>query len=189
MHSPKELITRIILPESLREAIYTHCRRKANGHFLADETPDQKAFGLIGGRTNLSVLTVDLIIPLLKNARSASDHKHFMDEAMARHAIPSETSMEKRGWVADQEELAGALAQLQNKGSRLVGAYHMHRIAWDHDKTRDTPTHLDTILAKESRMFMFIVAMVDQANPRIRAFFEGAGDKEVSIESLAAPLQ
>lgn len=184
----KELITKIFLPADLQQSIYSHCRRKAEGLFDADESHDKKAFGLIGGQTESSHLSINMVIPLLRNARSTCDHKKFMDETMASHAIPSETPMEKRGWVADQQELENSLALLRKNGSRLIGAYHMHRVAWDHDKTRDTPTHLDTILAQESRMFMFIVAMVDKNNPCIRAFFEGANEKEVPIE-IIAPLQ
>ncbi len=57
----------------------------------------------------------------------------------------------------------------------------MHRVSWKHDQERDTPTRLDTILGKGSRMFMFIVSMVNPDEPVVRAYFEGNHDLEVPI--------
>ena len=107
-----------------------------------------------------------------------------MNRMMAEHAIPSETPLEKRGWVADQEELAKAVADFSKKGLSLIGSYHMHRVAWEHDQIRDTPTTLDTILGRGSRLIMLIISMVDPDKPLIRAFVEGNSEEEIPIEII-----
>jgi len=160
----------------------SHCLRKLQGDYLPGEGQAPKAFGLIGGKTAGNLVTVEAIIPLFKNARDCGDQKKVMDNAMNCHAIASETPLDKRGWVAEQKELDSALHALQSQGLRLIGNYHMHRVAWDHDSKRDTPTELDTVLGKDSRMLMFIIAMVNPAAPTIRAFFEG-------VQALELPIQ
>ncbi len=172
----------ISIDNALRQEIFSHCRRKLEGRYLAGETHDKKAFGLVGGYVENRSLTVNRIIVLRKNARASASYKSYMDGTMDRHAVPSETPLPERGWVADQEELDNALINLHREGLRLVGTYHMHRVAWDHDPLRDTPTELDTILGRNSRLFMFIISMVDPDRPRLRAFFEGDPKRELAIE-------
>lgn len=161
-----------------------HCRRKLQGVYLPGEGQAPKAFGLVGGTSNSTIVTVGTIIPLFRNARECGDQKRTMDLAMNRHAIASETPLEKRGWVAEQEELDAALHTLQSQGLRLIGNYHLHRVAWPHDSKRDTPTELDTVLSKNSRMLMFIIAMVNPDAPIIRAFFEGDHALELPIKII-----
>lgn len=184
MHYHKGQIHAIHLPRPLWVEMTNHCKRKLDGAYLPGEGQSPKAFGLIGGRVDGSRLTVEVVIPLLKNARDCADRKQHMDSAMQNHAIPSETPLEQRGWVADPTELDAALATLQRRQLRLIGNYHMHRVAWAHDPHRDTPTKLDTILGSSSRMFMFIVAMVNPDTPTIRAFFEGEQDLEVPVKII-----
>ena len=184
MRYNKGQISNIHLPLPLWDELTNHCRRKLDSDYLPGERHAPKAFGLIGGRVAGDRVTVEVIIPLLKNARECAEQKSHMDGAMQRHAVPSETPLDQRGWVAEPTELDAALATLQSLGLRLVGNYHMHRVAWAHDPSRDTPTQLDTILGSASRMFMFIVAMVTPDTPTIRAFFEGAKDLEVPIEII-----
>lgn len=184
MRYRKGQINTIHLPRPLWDEMTSHCRRKLDGVYLPGEGHAPKAFGLVGGKVAGDRVTVEIIIPLLKNARDCAEQKKRMDSAMQRHAVPSETPLDQRGWVAEPAELDAALATLQNLELRLIGNYHMHRVAWAHDLHRDTPTKLDTILASASRMFMFIVAMVNPDTPTIRAFFEGAQDLEVSIEII-----
>jgi len=100
---------------------------------------------------------------------------------MDEHAIPSETPLDKRGWVADPEETRLVLENCREHGSLLLGSYHMHRVAWAHDQVRDTPTILDTVLGKGSRLIMFIISMVDPDQPTIRAFMEGDIRREIPI--------
>ena len=101
---------------------------------------------------------------------------------MKCHAIPSVTPFEERGWVADQQEVDAAIKTMHSKNCSLIGTYHMHRVAWDQDPTRDTPTELDLMLGQGSRMLMFIISMVDPAKPIIKAFFEGVSSQEIPIE-------
>jgi hypothetical protein len=46
---------------------------------------------------------------------------------------------------------------------------------------REKPTELDTVLAKDTELFMLIVSVIDPKKPVVRAFFEGCPDKEVPI--------
>ncbi len=172
---------RIILPASLRQRITDHCRRKLSGRFLAEEEQNRKAYGLLAGEADGELITVKACLPLLKNARSIEPHRGFMDRMMQEHAIESETPLAKRGWVADPVELTGAVSKFKAQSLSLIGSYHMHRVAWDHDKDRDTPTTLDTVLGKDSRLIMMIISMVDPNQPTIRAFYEGREDREIPI--------
>lgn len=107
-----------------------------------------------------------------------------MNRMMDEHAIPSETPLEKRGWVADPDELAEAVAGFSKDALSLVGSYHMHRVAWEHDQVRDTPTTLDTILGRGSRLIMLIISMVNPDEPIIRAFAEGSNEAEIPIDII-----
>lgn len=184
MRYQKGQIQSIQLPILLWNEMVSHCRRKLQGDYLPGEGPSPKAFGLVGGTVAGTVMTIARVIPLLKNARDSGDQKCVVDKAMDLHAIPSETPFDQRGWVAEAAELDAALITLQTHGIRLLGNYHMHRVAWSHDAVRDTPTELDTILGDASRMFMFIISMVNPTAPRIRAFFEGIKDLELPVEII-----
>ncbi len=173
--------SRIIFPNRHLHALYAHCRRKLAEKYLADESMERKAFGLIAGfKTDLD-LTVSQCLPLLKNARQVAPYKKFMDQVMARHAVPSETPLSKRGWVADPEELLKIIRGIQQADLLLLGSYHMHRVAWPDDPLRDTPTILDTVLGAQSSMLTFIISMVKSEEPLIRAFYEGKPDREIPI--------
>jgi len=184
MRYPQGQSVTIQLPHTLYAEMVSHCRRKLQGNYLPGEGHAPKAFGLIGGKISGAIVTVETIIPLSKNARDCGDKKRVMDNAMNRHAIASETPLDQRGWVAEQKELDTALHALQAQGLRLLGNYHMHRVAWAHDNKRDTPTELDTVLGKDSRMLMFILAMVNPEAPTIRAFFEGVQVLELPIQII-----
>jgi len=148
---------------------------------MAQEMQEPKAFGLLGGIIEERHIIISHAQPLLRNARQRDCNKQFMDGTMGMHAIPSETPLDKRGWVADPNELHSALDTFRTKGIRILGTYHMHRVAWEHDQTRDTPTELDNILAQNSRLFMFIISMVNPASPIIKAYFEGDCKQELPI--------
>lgn len=179
MYQEKTLIN---LPRECHRQMIDHCRRKLAGNYLADENRNLKAFGLLAAEKTGELITIKSVYPLLKNARSTEPHRQFMDRMMDEHAIPSETPLSKRGWVAEPEELAMALCKFKDEGLSLVGSYHMHRVAWENDSTRDTPTTLDTILGRDSRMIMFIISMVDPEKPIIRAFSEGSAEREIHID-------
>lgn len=172
----------IAFPQSAWQVLVGHCRRKLARDFLAEEPPEPKAFGLVAGVVRGEELEIKRVFPLLKNARGQAPYKQYMDTIMGQHAIPSETPLENRGWVADPAELLQIRRECQRQGFSLLGTYHMHRLAWDHDQERDTPTDLDTILAKGSRMYMFIVSMVAPERPVMRAYFEG-------VQKLESPIR
>jgi hypothetical protein len=173
--------SRIIFPVRLYQAVIEHCKRKLAENYIEGESPEQKAFGLIGGRKNSTDFIVEKCFPLLKNARQLPPYNKIMDSVMAEYAIPSETPLAKRGWIAAPVELLEKIRLLQQDNLILLGAYHIHRVAWPDDPLRDTPTALDTVLAADSKMLIFIISMVNVEEPVLRAFYEGKPDREVPV--------
>jgi len=162
-----------------------HCQRKLGGEkYLLGEDHDRKAFGLLGGRKTDGAIDVITCHPLLHNDRQNDSHKDYMDQMMTAHAVPSETPLSERGWVAATDELTGILKYCRDLDLVLIGTYHMHRVAWNHDKIRDTPTKLDAILGSNSRLLMFIISMVDPTKPLLRAFYEGDPNRELPIHYI-----
>lgn len=174
-------VDRINLPKAQYEALIEHCVRKLNAHYLQDESPERKAYGLIGGLVEDGAIAVRHVAPLKRNARAREPYKSHMDELLGRFAIPSETPLDKRAWVADPAESRAILMNFSRQGWDLVGTYHMHRVGWENDPMRDTPTELDTILAEGSEAFLFIVSTVNPEKPILRAFYEGIREQEVPI--------
>ena len=173
--------TRIVFPVESRRILVDHCHRALAAH--QDGRMDKsKAFGLLFGTVSGQVITVADCFPLERNVRAQEPYKEHIDRMMAEHAIPSVTPLEQRGWVADPAELFARIKECRTKGLTLIGTYHMHRVGWEHDRTRDTPTKLDAVLASESGLLMFIISMVDPDRPIIRAFMEGIKEKEIAIQ-------
>jgi len=184
MELNKEIPNIIYLPEVCRSILLEHCRRKLNEIYLPDEPREKKAFGIIAGNKTGKGILVRQCFPLRRNVRSQEPYKDYIDSVMAKHAIPSETPLRKRGWVADPGELQDVLVECHRGNITLVGSYHMHRVAWKDDRDRDTPTQLDGVLGAQSRMIMFIISMVKPELPILRAFYEGKLDNEFSIVSV-----
>ena len=174
-------IDRILLPERIWEEIVTHCRRKVAGEFLPGETEVNRAFGILAGVQAGRELHVRKVLPVKKNARNQEPLKSFMDKMMEEHAVPSTTPLSKRGWITDPKEFKECLDLCKKEELSIFGAYHIHVVPWEGDPLRDTPTRLDTLLVKDSRMFSFIISMVDIEKPSMRAFYEGKIDQESPI--------
>lgn len=174
-------VTRMLLERAHYDALISHCLRKLASDYLDGEARERKAYGLIGGSLDDGLLTVGKIAPLMKNARAVEPYKRFMDELLGRFAVPSETPLDKRAWVADPAESRAILLDFARTGMELVATYHMHRVGWQSDPLRDTPTELDTILAEGSEGFLVIVSTVNPERPIVRAFYEGIPEKEVPI--------
>lgn len=170
----------IILPEDQRRTLLDHCQEALDAYHQG-QARECKAFGLICGSIDGQVISVADCFRLRKNVRSQSPYKERMDQIMAEHAIPSKTSLDMRGWVADPAELFARIRECRERGQMLLGTYHMHWVGWEHDPVRDTPTILDAVLAKESGLLMFIVSMVEPARPIIRVFYEGVREQEVPV--------
>ncbi len=175
--------TTVLLPEPCRAAIVEHCRRKLALELHRGELAERKAYGLLAGTVDGGIAEVVHVEPLRKNARGHGHFKRVMDAAMNAHAVASETPLDRRGWVADPRELFDALRAFQARGWQLIGTYHMHRVAWEHDPLRDTPTRLDHHLAAGSGLFVCIVSMVDPTHPRLRVFYEADPGQELSLRS------
>jgi hypothetical protein len=176
-----EKIIQIILPYSNWQEIVGHCKRKLAGDYLHGESRVRKAYGLVAGVQDEKALNVQCILPIKKNVRDKEPYKTYMDTMMEQYAVPSKTSLDRRGWITDPEELKEYYDQCDQEKLIVFGTYHMHIVPWEHDPIRDTPTLLDTILARNSNLFSFIVSMVDVTRPRIRAFYEGSVENEVPI--------
>jgi hypothetical protein len=174
-------IDRILLPQKVWEDIFAHCRRKVAGDFLPDESKVNRAFGILAGVQTGRELHVRMVNPVKKNARNQEPLKSFMDKMMEEHAVPSTTPLDKRGWITDPEEFRGCLERCNKKGFSIFGAYHIHLVPWDGDPLRESPTRVDTLLVKDSKMFSFLISMVDIEKPSIRAFYEGRVDQETPI--------
>jgi len=183
MVSTANSYTTIHLHPTQEEEILNHCRRKLSGSFLEDEGKELKAYGLIAGIVDNGLVTITSSVPLKKNARFSEQFKNIMDKTMGDYATPSITPLKRRGWVADPRELIDAVKSFHKKGWKLLGTYHMHRVGWEHDPVRDTPTQLDTQLARGSDHIMFIISMVNPEQPIIRAFYEGIRLREIPILS------
>lgn len=173
--------THIILPERNRQNILDHCNRALKAH-QSGRAEEGKAFGLVCGSVSGQMITVADSFPLQKNVRSQAPYKEYIDTMMNEHAVASVTPLDQRGWVADPAELFARIKECRSKEQILIGTYHMHKVGWDHDSMRDTPTKLDAMLARESGLLMFIISMVDPARPIIRVFYEGIMDLEVPIQ-------
>lgn len=176
-----DAVAEMVFPLALYSAVIAHGRRKLGGQWLADEEQAPKAYGLIGGRIAGPRAEVTHVIPLRNNLRDRDDFKDEVDRLMDEKAVPSETPLERRGWVADPREVLAAERTCDSEGSVLVGAYHMHRVRWSHDPRRDTCTVLDRALAQDSGLWAFILSVVDPDQPVLRAFFEGDNDREAGI--------
>ncbi len=174
-------ITEVVFPASRHRELVGHGRRKLEGVWLPDEEQAPKAYGLVGGRIAGPRVEVTHVIPLRNNLRERFDYKCEVDRLMDEVAVPSETPMDRRGWVADPREVLAAERRCEAEGSLLFGAYHMHRVAWSHDPRRDTCTVLDRCLAQDSGLWAFILSLVEPERPVLRAFFEGDNDREAVI--------
>jgi hypothetical protein len=174
-------IAEVVFASERRDELIDHGRRKLAGVWRPDEEQAPKAYGLIGARIAERRALVTHVIPLRKNLRDRDDFKTDVDRLMDELAVPSETPMDRRGWVADPREVLAAERRCEADGSLLFGSYHMHRVAWSHDPHRDTCTALDRSLAQESGLWAFILSLVDPERPILRAFFEGDNTREATI--------
>ncbi len=181
-------VSEIFLPKNLFWQAVAHARRKLDGTFLPGEEPEAKAYGLIGGKLVNSSAEVTHVFPLKRNLRYEPHLKSHVDQLMEEVAIPSETPLEKRGWVADPQEVMQAEQDCDRSGAVLLGGYHMHRVPWEHDPVRDTCTTIDTRLADGSALWVFILSMVEPDKPVLRAFFEGHNDKEAPVRLGHYPM-
>jgi len=174
-------VDQITLPDTLWEDVVNHCKRKLAGDFLPGESEVKRAYGILAGTCKERTLTVELVLPVKKNARNQEPLKTYMDTMMTEHAVASTTPLSQRGWITDPEELMGCYEQCDKQNLQIFGTYHMHIVPWKGDAIRDTPTVLDTVLGKDSNLFSFIISMVDIENPSIKAFFEGVLEKEIPL--------
>lgn len=88
-----ESVNEIYLPKVLHAKIIEHCSRKLNRQYLAKETAEQQAYGLIGGKLSKNILSIGAVIPLCKNFRNDVSVKKTMDSNVKKYAIPEKTSI------------------------------------------------------------------------------------------------
>jgi hypothetical protein len=174
-------VTGILLSRACYANVVSHAVRKLSGHYLDGETAERKAFGMLTGRHIGSDITVTGVFPLVTNMRHDARHQTTMDEVVGEYAIPSETPLEQRGWIANPRELLDIERVCDGTDWLVFGNYHTHRVAWPHDPHRDTCTELDRMLAAGSGQWTLILSVVDITRPRLRAFFEGDNAREAPI--------
>jgi hypothetical protein len=180
-----QTISEIHFPKKEYSKLIKHCLRKLNCQFLPKEVKEQQAYGFIGAKIFRTVLLIDMVVPLYQNFRKTGMVKEYMDDLVSKHAIISETPIGERGWVADPSETKNVLKIFQQNNLQLAGAYHMHHlISWKGDEPRDKPTDFDRVLGKDTELLMFIVGIVDQKKPIVRAFYEGNLSQEVQIREI-----
>lgn len=178
--SPRD-IDEILLPRPHYASIVAHAYRKLGGYYLPEETEERKAFGLLAGVQRGRSLDVTGVFPLIVNMRHDADFQADMDEIVDEHAIPSETPMAQRGWIASPREVVEVDETCDRFGWQLLGNYHTHRVGWPNDPDRDRCTRLDRELADNSGQWMFILSVVRMDRPILRAYFEGRNECEARI--------
>jgi hypothetical protein len=176
-----EVVTELRLPAPLYDDLVAHGRRKLARDFRDDETHEQHAFGLVGGRLEGEVVEATHVFALRRNMRHEPPYRDLVDGTVHRLAVPSVTPTKRRGWFADPREVLAAHTRCEADGSTLVGSYHMHKVPWDGDPLRDTPTALDTEMHGEQGTFMLILSLVEPERPRLRAFYDGRPEREVRV--------
>lgn len=178
-------IEEIVLPGGPYGQLIEHARRKLRAEYLPDEESQRKAYGLLGARLSTRRADVTHVVALRRNLRYGSRHRTWMDDLMGELAVRSETPLERRGWIADPREVMCAERECDRAGSVLFATYHMHRVAWEHDPVRDTPTEVDARLAEGCGLWVIVLSMVDPERPRLRAFFEARSDTEATVTVAA----
>lgn len=179
-------IDAVVVPEHLYEDLVGHARRKLAGDYMPAEEHAPKAYGLVGGRLREGHGEITHVVPLIRNHRDLPHLKPVVDHVMDELAVPSETPLERRGWVSDPREVLTAEERFDRAGSCLFGGYHMHRVPWDQDPLRDRCTEVDAELASGSGLWMFILSMVDPDRPILRAYFEGDNAREAPIQIVGS---
>ncbi len=158
-----------------------HGLRKIRSEHLPGETKERKAYGLLGGQPRDGRVDTTHVFCLARNARFEPAYRREMDDLMTSLAVPSETPLERRGWLTDPAELLDAERRCEGANALIFASYHMHRVSWPHDPLRDTCTAIDTALAKGSGLWVMILSLVDPQRPILRAFFEGNNDREARV--------
>jgi len=176
-----EDIEEVRLGERHYRALVAHGLRKREGDHRPGETHERKAYGLLGGRPHGARIDTTHAFCLAKNARYEPQHREEMDQLMASLAVPSETPLERRGWLTDPAELLAAERECEAADAVIFASYHMHRVAWPDDPLRDTCTAIDTALARGRGLWVLILSLVNPAHPILRAFFEGDNDREARV--------
>lgn len=181
MNGGLERIREIHVGSGQYAALLAHARRKLLGDYRPGETAERKAFGLLAGRIDGERAETTDVVPLARNLRHEALHREQMDSFAHALAVPSETPLERRGWLADPKELLAAQRACDLAGTEIFGSYHMHRVGWPEDPRRETCTALDEALARESGLWVLVLSMVDPDRPVLRAFFEGDNGREARV--------
>lgn len=181
MNSALEQIREIHLAPAHHATLLGHARRKLAGEHLRGETAERKAFGLLVGRIEGERAETTSVVPLARNLRHEAPYREQIDALVHALAVPSQTPLERRGWLADPKELIAAQDACDRAGTVIFGSYHMHRVGWPADPRRETCTALDEALARDRGLWMLVLSMVDPERPVLRAFFEGDNDREAPV--------
>ncbi|MBW3606881.1 MAG: hypothetical protein KY463_00765 [Actinobacteria bacterium] len=189
MNAALAQIREIHLAPAHHRTLLDHARRKLCGGHLRGETAEAKAFGLLAGRIDGERAETSAVLPLARNLRHEPPYREQIDALVHALAVPSQTPLERRGWLADPRELIAAQEACDRAGTVIFGSYHMHRVGWPADPRRETCTALDEALARDRGLWMLVLSMVDPDRPVLRAFFEGDNDREAPVVLASAAEQ
>lgn len=181
MNAGVDRVREIRLAAGAYDALLAHARRKLRGEHRPGETRERKAFGLLAGRIDGERIETTDVVALARNLRHEDPYRAQIDAMVHALAVPSETPLQRRGWLADPAELLAAQQRCDAAGTLIFGSYHMHRVGWPADPRRETCTALDEALARGCGLWMLVLSMVDPARPVLRAFFEGDNTREARV--------
>lgn len=174
-------IDEVRVGDSHYRCLVAHGLRKLKDDHAFGETRERKAYGLLGGHAREGRIDTTHVFPLARNARYDPGYRRDMDQLMSSFAVPSETPLDRRGWLTDPDELLLAERTCDASDALIFASYHMHRVAWPDDPLRDTCTAIDTALAAGGGLWVVILSLVNPDRPVVRAFFEGDNAREARV--------
>jgi len=173
---------KIYLPESIRNIIVDHCLRKFSKKYLPIETHEQQAYGMVAGSVDDNVIHIGSVYTCNLNYRNDPTVVGYINGLINKYAIPSDTPIEHRGWVASPSEVIEAHDCFDKENTYLIGSYHMHHMkSWNGGQSKNYPSDFDEKLAENSNMIMFIVSVISGTECSIRAFYNGQKEREIEI--------
>lgn len=173
---------KISLQDNIKSEIVNHCIRKYNKSYLPDEMQEQQAYGILAGKLNRNIVCVNSIYKCKINYRNNASVMSYINNLIATYAIPSDTPIDQRGWVASPHEVMEALNNFDLLGCDLLGSYHMHHEkSWNGIQSKEYPSTFDEKLAKNSNLIMFVVSIISESKYSIKAFYNGLKEKEIEV--------
>ena len=91
---------KIILNHEVQNIMIKHCMRKLTKVYLPDETHEQQAYGLLGGKIECNDIYIDEVYVCKLNYRNDPSVVNYINQLVNKYAIPADTPISQRGWVS-----------------------------------------------------------------------------------------